>query len=326
MSGLLVLGVDAGGSSSIARAAAANDASRLVGQWSGRAANLTVHGVDEVAASLIKLLHTASDQVGKAFAAVAIGVAGAGDELLRDRLERELVAAFPASPIVVTHDGAPLFEYGEGGGAVVAIAGTGSFVIGRSAHGSEKEVGRREPKVIRSAGWGPLLGDEGSAYRVVLDTLAQAVKQIDPLDFDAMEIPANSAAAPCLLAILDELDGTDLGTIKMLANNLAQRPRLARCFHRVLKLADSGDVLAQSVVQRHAAALASDVGKVWSRIARDGLQPTLVLSGGALVHQPSYRGRVVQAIEEILGPITPVLVKDPVEGAIRMAIRLLPVS
>jgi N-acetylglucosamine kinase-like BadF-type ATPase len=324
MSRRLVLGLDAGGSKSVARAAVADDALTPVGQWSGGAANLTVHGVDDVATSLTQLIQRASDQTNDCFAAMAIAVAGAGDESLRGRLERKIARSFPACPIVVTHDGAPLFEFASGESTVVVIAGTGSLVIGRGARPRETLDGPvKEPIVTRCGGWGPLLGDQGSAYRIVLDSLARALQQIDPLVFDSLKIPPDRGSSPCLTAILRELAVEDLGTLKVIANDPTQRPRMARCFPHVLQLADDGDVLTQSVVQEHATALACHVEKVWRQVVQLGQDTTLVLSGGALIHQPTYRRRVLRAIELNIKPTTVVLAQDPVEGAIRMAIRLL---
>lgn len=55
---------------------------------------------------------------------------------------------------------------------VLAIAGTGSIVFGRTPDGDCYRVG----------GWGHLLGDEGSGYRIGLDTLHAVMRSYDGID------------------------------------------------------------------------------------------------------------------------------------------------
>ena len=71
---------------------------------------------------------------------------------------------------------------------VVVLAGTGSFAVGRGGRrdrdiqaagdGSRRRVAARH-KIVTRGGWGPLLGDEGSAYAIGLAALRAAALAFD---------------------------------------------------------------------------------------------------------------------------------------------------
>ena len=58
------------------------------------------------------------------------------------------------------------------GWGVGVIAGTGSIAVGRTKDG----------QTARAGGWGHLIGDEGSAYSVVLDALRLVARRADGRD------------------------------------------------------------------------------------------------------------------------------------------------
>src|SRR5262249_6134069 len=55
------------------------------------------------------------------------------------------------------------------GWGIAVIAGTGSIAVGRA----------RDGRKARAGGWGPLMGDEGSAYDVVLAALRLVARRAD---------------------------------------------------------------------------------------------------------------------------------------------------
>ncbi len=78
-----------------------------------------------------------------------------------------------AHRIVLVNDGDLVVAAGtpEGWGIGV-IAGTGSIAVGRTPDG----------RTARAGGWGHLIGDEGSAYSVVLDALRLVARRADGRD------------------------------------------------------------------------------------------------------------------------------------------------
>lgn len=66
--------------------------------------------------------------------------------------------------MVIAHAGALGMQEG-----VIALAGTGSAILGIGAHGERVKVG----------GWGPVYGDEGAAYRIGQKSLRAAAREYD---------------------------------------------------------------------------------------------------------------------------------------------------
>ncbi len=76
----------------------------------------------------------------------------------------------PASNIVICNDALIALVGGVGYPVgIVVAAGTGSIVFGRNHHGDTKRVG----------GWGYILGDEGSAYKIAVAGMQAALKAYD---------------------------------------------------------------------------------------------------------------------------------------------------
>ena len=78
-----------------------------------------------------------------------------------------------ARSVLMVNDGDLVIAAGtpEGWGIGV-IAGTGSIAVGRTKDG----------RTARAGGWGHLIGDEGSAYRIVLDALRLVARRADGRD------------------------------------------------------------------------------------------------------------------------------------------------
>jgi N-acetylglucosamine kinase-like BadF-type ATPase len=98
-------------------------------------------------------------------AVLCAGVAGAGRLAEQVALKGELESRVLAESILVVTDARTALEGAHcGSPGIVCIAGTGSMVLGRNASGEE----------ARAGGWDPVLGDEGSAYWLVLESVRRA--------------------------------------------------------------------------------------------------------------------------------------------------------
>jgi N-acetylglucosamine kinase-like BadF-type ATPase len=72
--------------------------------------------------------------------------------------------------LILTNDGQLVLAAGTSEGwGVGIIGGTGSIAVGKSPSG----------EFARAGGWGHLIGDEGSAYKLVMDTLRFIAKSVD---------------------------------------------------------------------------------------------------------------------------------------------------
>jgi glucosamine kinase len=158
VSGLPILGVDAGGSAT--RAVLVRDGD-VVARFDGGPLNVLLDG--DAVDRLVALI----EESGAAAAGLGLaGLRGRGEaELLEHRL-----GAATGVPVVVADDTeAALVGAFEGGPGIVVIAGTGSNAFGRAADGHAARVG----------GYGYLVGDEGSAYWIASQALRAALHSHD---------------------------------------------------------------------------------------------------------------------------------------------------
>lgn len=197
----------------------------------------------------------------------------------------------------------------RGGPGIGLIAGTGSVAVAVGAGG----------QALHCGGWGPLLGDRGSGYRIGLAAL-QAVADAD----DAIGPQTMLTDLICrewgLTAPRDLFNrvyaaGTDRADIAALAP-------------LVVTAADGGDTVAAGIVDVAVDYLAALAGTAAARA--DFLLPAqrrIVATGGVLL----ARGRVADLLVERLAralPDYPVIVPDvpPVIGAFYLALGLAGVS
>jgi len=162
-----VVGVDAGGTRT--RAAAAELASGELRTGQGEGANWTVHG-PVVCRERIEGVLAAALPAGELPSVICIGIAGYYPPDHGETVDRWTQEAWPGVTVRVVPDvlnawaGALADEPG-----IVVISGTGSICYGRNSKGQE----------ARAGGWGPLFGDEGSAYAVGVDCLRALAQEVD---------------------------------------------------------------------------------------------------------------------------------------------------
>lgn len=104
-------------------------------------------------------------------AAAAIGSASVGyDGAGATPIEREIRSIFPKSRLAVLADVRIALEGALAGRpGVVIVCGTGSIILGKVANGRQ----------IRTGGWGPLIGNEGSAEWVGREAVRRASQAAD---------------------------------------------------------------------------------------------------------------------------------------------------
>ena len=114
---------------------------------------------------------------------VAIGVAGAGRELERQRALRVAKSIFQGGNIFVTSDAELAYRgaFHRGKHGVLLIAGTGSIAFYQTPFTHE---------FIRAGGWGPLLGDEGSGTWLGREVLRQCLFEWERDEFSSFQADA----------------------------------------------------------------------------------------------------------------------------------------
>ncbi len=184
------------------------------------------------------------------------------------------------------------------GWGIALISGAGSVCLGRSPQG----------RTVRVGGWGPLLGDEGSGYRLAIDALRLATQTVDGRD----------SAAALVHAILKHWSLGDAAALINYVHAPKMTPAdIAGLASVVQSLAAGGDPSAKALVEQSVKDLARQVD---TAIRKLGLEkPPLALAGSQL--RGDIRRGVLTAIQSPLGDVT--FVDDPCRGAVTLAKRLL---
>ncbi len=292
----ILVGVDAGGSKTIAAVARAkHELARALGMVGavrpGRAA--------EAGAAIAGVVREALADAGVMQAdALVVGAAGAGREPERIALEGALKSESLAARIHVTTDVA-LFHaaaFGERPGVVLA-AGTGSIAEGRDAAGRRHRVG----------GYGWVMSDGGSGSwigRKALTTIAHQRDSGDP----------SSVLEDAILAATGATDFESLVRWSVSAG----ATDLAALVPAVVGAAAQGDTYALAILDDAAAELVQLVRKV-ARPMSAGSKVHVALAGGLLAPHRPLRERVLEQLR-LLETVLPMTGSpDPVAGALRLA-------
>ncbi len=199
-------------------------------------------------------------------ACVSAGLAGvdydgAGEEEMK-RVLHEL--GFKRTVIngdmVIAHAGALSGKQG-----VMALAGTGSSILGIGNNGERVKVG----------GWGPVFGDEGSAYRIGQMALRAAARDFD--GFGAKT--ALTEAVKNALGIKDFRETVNLVYVKGL-----EIREIAALSRTAYEIAEAGDEVARKIFLGAGEELAESVATAISRLS---------MSGEAI--EVSYQGSVLES-------------------------------
>jgi N-acetylglucosamine kinase-like BadF-type ATPase len=171
MAGEVFLGIDGGGTKTVAVLLAEN------GQEIARAvsgpSNVYAVGAAVAEASLREVIGgvlAAAGLAAEEVTAVGLAAAGAARPDDRQRALELLARVTPFRRVVVTHDAEAALVGGVGRRyGVVLVAGTGAMAYGVNARGESR----------RADGWGYRLGDEGSGHWIGLEGLRAVVRAHD---------------------------------------------------------------------------------------------------------------------------------------------------
>jgi N-acetylglucosamine kinase-like BadF-type ATPase len=178
------LGLDGGGTKT--ECVILNADGVVVGEGRGGPANPLRYGYETAFASLrdaaTAALAAANARPGD-IVSVCAGLAGAGRRSVARRVTVFLSREFPAAVTQVSTDYEIALEAAVSSGpGVVLIAGTGSVAYGRNAKG----------EMARAGGYGPWIGDEGSAFEIgrrAVSTVARTRDHDAPVTLLAEMIP-----------------------------------------------------------------------------------------------------------------------------------------
>ena len=178
-----VLGIDGGGSKTVC--VLIDDLYQVLGHGEAGPSNYQSIGIKATLQSIKSAIHNAVEAAiitnTVNIDAICLGLAGVGRAAdievvkglvkeLQNNKSLPITWALKPANIVICNDAliALVGGIGQPVGIVVAV-GTGSIVFGRNHEGHTKRVG----------GWGYILGDEGSAYKIAIAGMNAALKSYD---------------------------------------------------------------------------------------------------------------------------------------------------
>jgi N-acetylglucosamine kinase-like BadF-type ATPase len=294
------LGIDGGGSKT---ACLVGDGQSVLGRGMSGGSNVVRAGEAQAREALYEAIGAACRDAGITPAKInqaCAGVAGAGRPEVRERIH-SLLAGVLRCELEIVGDMEIALEAAFGSGpGVVVIAGTGSIAYGRTSEG----------ETARAGGWGFAVSDEGSGQWIGRMAAGAALRSFD------------QGESTFLLEQLAQAWGLSSREQLVLAVNATPAPDFAGWLPMVLKVADSGDEVARSVLARAGRELAELARLVIGRLFASTVRVPVAMSGGVFSHSSMVR----EVFYNELHAARPDMVLkqevvDPVEGALARARR-----
>jgi len=188
---------------------------------------------------------------------ILAGISGAGEPSIQAEIQANLKPSFPNATIVITSDLIlSLAATGEIPSLVV-IAGTGSAVLGRTSLN----------RVARAGGFGPIIGDAGSANDIGRKTVARCFQKV-----------LNKEKSPLTDEICRNFDCTWTQFVDL----AREKPTVIfpKVFPIVAKAAEAGDQSAQANLTMGAISLIEQVQEVVRQLQLVSVTFFLAKTGG----------------------------------------------
>ena len=305
-----LLGIDGGGTTT--EAWLAEPGCRVLGRGTAGPSNAKSVGLEAARSSLDTAIRKAFHDAGlplEPVEAICMGLAGFDRPDDRRILSDWAEQAGWARNVLMVNDGDLVIAAGtpEGWGIGI-IAGTGSIAVGRTKDG----------RTTRAGGWGHLIGDEGSAYRIVLDALRLVARRADGRD------PRPGGHDPFTERICASLGVANASQIVTTIYSLGfTRARVASLAPEVLAACAELPETRASLLKSAGAALAEMVAATARSLGwMSGSLPLAMAGSFLLATQPVQQAMVDQLTRDgYQMDIT--AVTDPVRGALVLAEQIL---
>ena len=295
----ICVGVDAGGSSTVA---ALSEDGQVRRSARTRGANATTLGVDDAADVMITAIRDVLE--GAEPAAIYVGAAGAGRARVAAQLQESIALAFRSAVVAVGDDAATALRAAiPAGDGAVLIAGTGSTAYAQRGERSH-----------RAGGLGPLAGDEGSAYWIGLQAVRLYGRVLDGRASrdETRDLVARTLEAPDRERYLDAL------------YDASPKPaQIAALAPSILAFAGKGNRAATKIVQQAAQELGDLVKAALKAVDLVDASPAIALAGGLLRENSLLTFLLETRLNADVPGVS--IVKDgdePELGALRLAERL----
>ena len=293
----LAVGVDAGGTSTVA--ALSRDGA-FAGEARGGPANPTSRGVGAAADEIARVVLMVTG--GVAPASLYVGAAGTAEAEPARRLRDAMLSRLPATErVMVAGDAETALRAAlPAGPGVVLIAGTGSFAYA--------ENGDRRARV---GGFGYLLGDEGSAFRIGFAAIELLSRAYD-----------GRGRADETTALAERVLGC--GDRESLVAALYAAPldvaKIAGMAPSIVAFAGKGNRASTRIVQKAAQEL-GDLARAAAKAADLAEQSPAVVFAGGLLRENSLLSYLLElrVVNELPGAAIVRLRDEPARAALRFA-------
>ena len=308
-----VLGIDGGGSKTMAAVSAAPDLPAAPGRLAMSSASVftfhTTRGCNFNSVSRESGQAALEEAVRGALASARInpedissvcaGVAGGASPELAAIVSEILTRLLPCASIRVVGDIVIAFEsaFQEGSG-VVCISGTGSVAFGRNERG----------EMTRAGGWGRLVSDEGSGHWIGRQAISQCL--------NAMDQGRSSRL------ITEIMEHWGIVTREQLVSRChsGQIPNFSELFPVVLRVANEGDPMATEILDSAALKLARITQIVLRRLWSGRSVQRVAITGSVFANAERIRHAFSNLIRADRPEVQVRLCeRQPVEGALQLA-------
>ncbi|MDI3524076.1 MAG: hypothetical protein PWQ07_850 [Kosmotoga sp.] len=294
---LKFVGIDAGGTKTLA--AMCNEKGEVLAVGRGGPGNHLAVGIDRMLESIHNALKNASI-AEEEFDVAVLGLAGLGfSKEASHKLEKEVRKVLRAKKLEVFNDCLIALKgaIGRRKRGMIAVAGTGSMVIGTNENSEIFKVG----------GWGHLLGDEGSAYKLSFDAIRSVMKYWE-----------NRGEKSKLAEEVSEFFGVNSvgDVIRLFYIDSPTKERIALFAPRFIKAAEEGDRVALKILNANISELTEGVKALSSRIGSK-----YISYSGGMFSAPFYKDTFKSILKEH-GFELKEKVLSPVGGALLIALEV----
>lgn len=209
----------------------------LLRETEGGPANPSAYGIHACTRMVAAIVHELLEGIPAAAVDGYGAFAGAASAVIQEDMAAAIGMQLRLRSMTVTSDLYGLLHANAGAGpGILVIAGTGAAVLARD------EAGRH----VRTGGWGPLLGDEGSGYGIAAAALRACARAVD-------------GVAPQTMLIENLPEAADLTSFNDFVawSSRASKRDIAALAPFVAAAAEMGDIVACSCIEEEARRLAA---------------------------------------------------------------------
>jgi len=301
-----VLGVDGGGSKTMALVAALDESGKMSirGRGRGGPSNLRLSGKEQSLHSLDQAIDGALADAGipgRCLDYAVLALAGSTSPDVQQDVTNWADNRHLSAGLEVVHDAMPVLAHGTADGwGIALIVGTGSVAVGFDRHG----------KSVTKGGWGHWFGDKGSGYYLGDMALAAVAEASD-------DIGPQTMLSELVLERLGTKDPRSM--LKEVSDSVDTRRAVAELAPIVLDAAARQDRVARRIVNGAVIEAVKLVAAVAKALAFDSPYP-LALAGGVACSSQLFRDELLVRLNSFkTPPATVTLVDEPVVGCLKIA-------